>query len=109
MPRKSEPILRLLETTTLVEDYERLDGMTVERLGEIPHPKLLIYDTSSPYLGTYHILRETLQCCTSVLFPPSKHKHFSPLEQPEMLVEHIKAFLAQRHDVATDAPKGAGT
>lgn len=93
MPRKREPVLKLLETTTLVADYERLDGMTLESLARIPHPKQIIYDSGSPYMGTYQILRETLINCTSVLFPPSRHRHFSPLEQPEMLVGYIHNFL----------------
>lgn len=93
LPRKKEPILRLLDTTTIVKDYEVADDLTLEKLATIPHPKLLIYDGSSPYLSTYHVLRDRLLNCTPILLPPSQHRHFSPLEEPEILVEHIRAFL----------------
>ncbi len=104
MPRKREPVLKLLETTTLVEDYERLDGMTFASLAHIPHPKQIIYDSGSPYMGTYHILRDTLTNCTSVLFPPSKHRHFSPLEQPERLVGYIHDFLVGEPSDSSNGP-----
>jgi len=69
LPRKKEPILRLLETTTVVKDYEVVGDLTLENLARIPHPKLLIYDSSSPYLGTYEVLRDRLANCTPVLLP----------------------------------------
>jgi len=93
LPRKKEPILRLLETTTIVADYEKVGNLTLENLATIPHPKLLIYDGGSPYLGTYHVLCKLLANCMPVLLPPTQHRHFSPLEEPELLVSHIRAFL----------------
>jgi len=92
-PRKAEPILQLLDSTTVIEDYEIADDLTLENLAEIPHPKLLVYDSGSPYLGTYRVIRDLLTNCTSVLLPASDHRHFSPLEDPELLMEHTKAFL----------------
>lgn len=106
LPRKKEPVLRLLDTTTLVKDYEVVGDLTLENLATIPHPKLLIYDSGSSYLGTYHILRDLLTDCTPILLPPSEHRHFSPLEEPELLVEHIKAFLQSDRVAATSTPKG---
>jgi pimeloyl-ACP methyl ester carboxylesterase len=93
LPRKKEPILRLLDETTVVQDYEVVGDLTLENLTTIPHPKLLIYDGSSPYLGTYHILLDLLTRCTPLLLPAAEHRHFSPLEQPQVLSEHIKTFL----------------
>jgi pimeloyl-ACP methyl ester carboxylesterase len=93
LPRKKEPILRLLDDTTMVQDYEVVGDLTLENLATIPHPKLLIYDGQSPYLGTYHALRELLMNCQPILLPPSEHRHFSPLEQPEVLLGYILDFL----------------
>jgi pimeloyl-ACP methyl ester carboxylesterase len=93
LPRKKEPILRLLDETTMVQDYEVVDDLTLENLATIPHPKLLVYDAASPYLGTFQTIRDLLRNCTPVLLPPSENRHFSPLEEPEMLTEHIKAFF----------------
>jgi pimeloyl-ACP methyl ester carboxylesterase len=98
LPRRKEPILRLLDTTTVVQDYEVVDDLTLENLATIPHPKLLVYDGGSPYLGTYHVLCDLLLNCTPVLLPPSEHQHFSPLEDPDLLVEYIRAFL-QRGEI----------
>jgi pimeloyl-ACP methyl ester carboxylesterase len=93
LPRKKDAVLRLLETTTLVKDYEVVGDLTLENLATIPHPKLLIYDGSSPYLATYHVLRDILVNCQTALLPASKHQHFGPLESPELLVRHINEFF----------------
>jgi len=93
LPRKGDRLLKLLDDTTLVKDYEVVGELTLENLPKIPHPKLLIYDSGSPYLGVYRELRDLLTNCTPVLLPPSDHRHFSPLEEPERVVEYIEAFL----------------
>lgn len=93
LPRKKEPVLRLLETTTLVGDYEVIGELTLENIATIPHPKLLIYDQGSPYIGSYEVLKDLLINCESILLPPGEYGHFSPLEQPDLLIEHVKAFL----------------
>jgi pimeloyl-ACP methyl ester carboxylesterase len=107
-PRKAEPILRLLNLTTVIEDYEVADDLTLENLPKIPHPKLLIYDGHSPYLGTYRIIRDLLTNCTKVLLPPGEHRHFSPLEQPDVLLGHILPFLNSDQPTASHGPQGEG-
>ncbi len=92
LPRKENGLRKLLDTT-LVKDYEVVGEMTLENLPKIPHPKLLVYDATSPYIGTFHVLRDLLVNCTPILLPSSEHRHFSPLEMPEFLVKHIKSFL----------------
>jgi hypothetical protein len=76
-----------------MEDYEVAGDLTLENLAKIPHPKLLIYDSNSPYLGTYQVLRDLLINCTEVLLPAGEHRHFSPLEQPELLLKYVRPFL----------------
>lgn len=93
LPRKQDKTLRLVEDTTIVHDYEVVGELTLDNLATIPHPKLLVYDQSSPYLGTYRTLRTILKNVTAVLLPATKYRHFGPLEAPEMLVEHITGFL----------------
>jgi pimeloyl-ACP methyl ester carboxylesterase len=94
LPRKGDKLLKLLDTTTLVKDYEVVGELTLENLKKILHPKLLIYDSGSPYMGVYNAIRDLLTNCTPILLPPSDHRHFSPLEEPELVVDHIKRFLA---------------
>lgn len=93
LPRKQEPIRKLLDTTTMIRDYEVVGDLTLENLAKIPHPKLVCYDAGSPYMSTFNVLRDVLTNCTPLLFPESAHQHFSPLEQPEMLIEHLVAFF----------------
>lgn len=92
-PRKQEKFLKLFETTTLVDDYEVVGDLTLENIAKIDHPKLLIYDTNSPYIETYHELCQRAKNYKSVLLPPSELRHFFPLEQPEVLVHHIESFI----------------
>jgi pimeloyl-ACP methyl ester carboxylesterase len=91
--RKTEKFIEVLETTTLVKDYEEAGELTLENIATIPHPKLLIYDRSSPYLDTYYALCEVASNYRTVLLDTGELRHFFPLEQPELLVEHIRAFL----------------
>jgi len=103
-PRKKDVILRLLNETTMIQDYEVVGELTLENLAKIPHPKLLIYDQSSPYIGSYRVLRDVLMNCTPILFPASEHRHFSLLEQPDLVIEHMEAFLSS--DVAVSSVPG---
>lgn len=93
-PRKADKFLEVLETTTLVEDYETVGELTLENIATIPHPKLFIYDQNSPYLDTYHALCQATTNYQSVLLPAaSELRHFFPLEKPALLVEYTTAFL----------------
>jgi pimeloyl-ACP methyl ester carboxylesterase len=91
--RKAEPLLRLLDTTTLVKDYEDPCDLTADALARIVTPVLVLYGTGSAYMGTYRYLSEHLPICESHLLPATPYGgHFGPLEQPELLVEHILRF-----------------
>jgi len=94
LPRKKDAALRLLDETTMIQDYDVVGELTLENLAKIPHPKLLLYDEGSPYIGTFKVLRDLLINCTPILFPASEHRHFSPLEQPELVIEHMEAFFS---------------
>jgi len=92
-PRKPEPLLKLLETTTVMEDYELPDGFTLERVADIKTPILLVYGGNSAFLATYEYLKEHLADCRPVLLPFSKYGHFGPVEQPEILMGHMRDFF----------------
>ena len=95
LPRKGDKLLKLLDTTTLVEEYQDTAGMTLETIPSITHPVLLVYGEKSTYLGTYDVLKETLPNCRPVLLEGCEH--FGPLEKPEMLMEHMAPFLNGSH------------
>lgn len=105
-PRKAEHTLQLVDSTTIIQDYEVADDLTLENVAKIPHPKLMIYDSGSPYLGTYKVLRDLLINCTKVLLPASEHRHFSPLEQPELLLKYVRPFLNSDETLATSVSRG---
>ena len=96
LPRKKDNVLRLLESTTLFHDYEVVADLCMENLPTVPHRKLLIYDASSPYIGSYDTLRGVLTNCEHVLLPPSKYRHFGPLEHGSVLADYILRFLDAR-------------
>lgn len=91
LPRRGDHLLRLLDTTTLVEDYQDSAGMTLETLSKLEHEILLIYGEDSTYMGTYDALKETLPNCIPVLVPGCEH--FGILEKPDFLNQQIQLFL----------------
>lgn len=92
-PRKPEPVLNLLNTTTLVKDYEVVGDLTLENIGRIHTPVLLIYGDGSAFLGSFEELRARLPNAREILLPPSGWGHFGPIEQPEIIVQHLLAHL----------------
>jgi pimeloyl-ACP methyl ester carboxylesterase len=95
LPRRKDRVLKLLDTTTMVADYEVVDELTLENIAAIPHPKLLMYDGASAWMSSFRVLRDLLQNCESLVLPGSELRHFAPLEAPELLVERLVRFLAQ--------------
>jgi pimeloyl-ACP methyl ester carboxylesterase len=91
--RKNEKIDHLINDTTVVSDYEVVGELTLENLATIPHPKILIYDEGSPYLGSYKVLKDILINCQPVVLPQGEYGHFGPLEEPELLLEYVEPFL----------------
>lgn len=106
LPRKKDRILKLLNSTTMVSDYEVVGELTLENLATIPHPKLLMYDDGSAWLSSFRVLRDVLTNCTPVLLPGTEMRHFAPLEAPELLVEHLKPFLDLEVDVVGAGKSG---
>ncbi|MGH9162543.1 MAG: alpha/beta fold hydrolase [Vicinamibacteraceae bacterium] len=101
LPRRREPLLHLLRNTTLVEDYEKVESLTLESIGRITTPTLLVSGEKSQFLGTYGFLSETLPNCTARLMPGGEH--FGPLEQPGYLATNMRTFFhevmaAEGHD-----------
>jgi pimeloyl-ACP methyl ester carboxylesterase len=93
LPRKQNSIVRLIEETTIVQDYDIIGDLTLENLATIPHRKMLVYDQSSPYMDSFRTLSDILRNCAPVLLPATKYRHFGPLEAPDLLVEHVLRFL----------------
>lgn len=96
LPRKREPLINLINNTSLISDYEKIGSMTLDAVRTISVPVLLAYGENSHFLGSFEVLRQILPNVYPVLLPGGEH--FGPLEMPELLTEHIRDFLADELD-----------
>ena len=94
LPRNPAPLLRLVDETTLPQDYREVGSLTLERIGSIDTPVLLLYTERSAFIGTFEHLAEHLPNARAVLLPSTEWGHFGPMEQPELVAEHIAGYLS---------------
>lgn len=95
--RRVGPLVKLMDTTTVVRDYIEVAGMTLDKIDQIRCPTLVVYGEDSVFLGTYDYLKEHLANCKPILMAESEH--FGPLEQPEFLIRHLREFFNERSDL----------
>jgi pimeloyl-ACP methyl ester carboxylesterase len=93
LPRNPGPLLKLLEETTLAEDYRHVGALTLDRVASIHTPVVLMYTEHSAFIDTFEFLNEELPNAQPVLLPSTAWGHFGPLEQPELVARHIAARL----------------
>jgi pimeloyl-ACP methyl ester carboxylesterase len=89
LPRNPKPMLKLLEETSLPEDYRRIGTLTLERLETLDTPVVLMYAEHSAFIDTFEYLRGRLPNAHSALLPRTEWGHFGPLEQPEVVARHL--------------------
>jgi pimeloyl-ACP methyl ester carboxylesterase len=89
LPRNPKPLLRLLEETTLPEDYRKVGSLTLQRITSIEAPVLLMYTEESALLDTFDYLLTHLPHPHPMLMPRTEWGHFGPLEQPELVARGI--------------------
>jgi pimeloyl-ACP methyl ester carboxylesterase len=94
LPRNPKPLLRLLDETTLAQDYREVGTLTLDRVGSIHTPVVLIYTEHSAFIDTYEFLKERLPNVQGVLMPKTEWGHFGPMEQPELVAQAITARLS---------------
>jgi pimeloyl-ACP methyl ester carboxylesterase len=93
LPRNPKPLLRLLDDTSLPEDYRQIGSLPLDRVPAIRTPVTLMYTEQSAFLDTFHYLRTHLPEVREVLLPRTEWGHFGPLEQPETVAQEIIAAL----------------
>ena len=93
LPRNPRPLLRLLDETTLAQDYRQVGTLTLDRVASIHTPVVLMYTEHSAFIDTFEFLNEELPNAQPVLLPSTEWGHFGPLEQPELVARHIAARL----------------
>jgi pimeloyl-ACP methyl ester carboxylesterase len=94
LPRNPKPLLRLLEQTTLPEDYRHVGSLTLDRIAQVESPVVLMCAAHSAFRGTFEYLREHLPDVQPILLPQTEWGHFGPLEQPDLVAAHITERLA---------------
>ena len=93
LPRNPKPLVRLLEETSLPEEYRRVGTLTLESVAEIETPVVLMYADQSAFIDTFEYLNEHLPNVHPILLPKTEWGHFGPLEQPEVVAGHVVARL----------------
>jgi pimeloyl-ACP methyl ester carboxylesterase len=101
-PRKAEPLLRLLNGTTIVQDYEVVGDLTLENIRHIQAPAVLIGGHGSAFQATYDYLHANLPNVSTHMLPESEFAHFGPLEQPELLAGLIIRSLLPESAVGAE-------
>jgi pimeloyl-ACP methyl ester carboxylesterase len=93
LPRNPKPLLRLVDETTLPQDYRQIGTLTLDRVASIQTPVVLIYTERSAFIDTFEFLAEHLPNAHSVLMPSTEWGHFGPMEQPDLVAREIAARL----------------
>lgn len=92
--RDEEAVLRVLEIVMPVwSGAEDIGELSVESLPRIPHPTLALAEVNTVFRTAFQAVRDRLPRCTTAILPGGKLKHFTGLEHPELILEHMKAFL----------------
>jgi pimeloyl-ACP methyl ester carboxylesterase len=102
LPRNPKPFLRLMDETAVATEFEQIGSLTVEQIPTIETPVLLMYADKSAFLGTHEYLYDRLPNVRSIILPRTELGHFGPLEQPDVVAEHIVESLS-RHELTAEA------
>ncbi|MFO0891875.1 MAG: alpha/beta hydrolase [Isosphaeraceae bacterium] len=95
LPRDPRPFLRLLDHTTLAKDYESIGELALNEVPRIQVPVHLMYTEGTAFVETQRFLQEHLPNARSIVLPRTEWGHFGPLEQPEVVVEHLRNIFDQ--------------
>jgi pimeloyl-ACP methyl ester carboxylesterase len=101
LPRNPKPLLRLVDETSVSQDYRQVGTLTLERVPSIQTPVVLMYTEQSAFLDTFEYLRAHLPDAHPVLLPSTEWGHFGPMEQPELVAREIAARLPESEPVET--------
>jgi pimeloyl-ACP methyl ester carboxylesterase len=99
LPRNPKPLLRLVDETTLPQDYRQIGTLTLDRVASIQTPVVLIYTERSAFIDTFDFLSQHLPNAQSVLMPSTEWGHFGPMEQPDLVAREIAARLSGAESV----------
>ena len=103
-PRDEDIIFRVLDVLRPMWEGREADGnMSLTSLSGISQPTLLVYESNTAYPEAMRELSDRLPQSATAILPPGDLKHFSTLEHPEEVVQHIRSFLAEQRTRHLDA------
>jgi len=89
--RNTPRFRKLLDETSVGQDFRDPAGLTEDRLGTIRPPVLAVYGESSPFHGVAKHLAERLPNCTAAVIPAMGH--FFLMHAPDVFIEAVQPFL----------------
>lgn len=95
LPRNPKKFLKLLDETTMSTDYEHVGSLTLDRLADVEVPVVAMYSEDTAFTHAHDVLVQRLPRCRSLLLPATEFGHFGPLEQPELVSQHIIDLAAE--------------
>jgi pimeloyl-ACP methyl ester carboxylesterase len=95
LPRNPKKFLKLLDETTMSSDYEHVGSLTLDRLADVDVPVVAMYSEDTAFTHAHDVLVQRLPRCRSLLLPATEFGHFGPLEQPELVSQHIIDLAAE--------------
>ncbi len=90
-PRSNKRLQKLLDETTMAKEFREVGSLTEEAITTVRIPVLALYGDQSPYKGLVSRLRELLPACHWDVLTGTGH--FLLLQNPDIFVERILAFL----------------
>lgn len=95
MMRDEEVVYRVMDVLRPMWKGDGVDHeMTFSHLSRLRCETLLLYEANSVFRNAYEALRQHLPHYRSILLPAGNLKHFAGLEQPALILQHMKTFLA---------------
>jgi pimeloyl-ACP methyl ester carboxylesterase len=89
--RNTPRFRKLLDETSVGQDFRDPAGLTEDRLATIAPPVLALYGETSPFRGVANHLSSRVCNCAASVIPGVGH--FFLLHAPEMFIESVQPFL----------------
>ncbi len=93
---------RLIEETTVAQDFRKVAGLTEERLSEIACPVLALYGRTSPFSKMGPHLESIMPHCRCVML--SDTGHYSIVDSVEPFLATIRSFLDDPQGFVSASP-----
>ncbi|MCI0534185.1 MAG: hypothetical protein L0Z50_03050, partial [Verrucomicrobiales bacterium] len=91
--RTAQRWLQLLRTTTALNDFKTLAGLTLDKICQVNQPVLAMFGQYSNCLPSCRGLKQHLPRCKVVIVPRTGHYH--PIVRPAFFERKVRKFLGE--------------